>query len=122
MRISDWSSDVCSSDLRYRSFLVARAISGRAARRVVTTDIYASADADCPGKRRSVKPGVPCREVMARRQQHIGSTRRLPQDFAAQGIIGLLVNVAAGGQVAPISLDLIIAISGGVRSEEHTAE
>src|SRR3546814_4709454 len=71
MRISDWSSDVCSSDL-------------------------------------------PCREVMARRQQHIGSTRRLPQDFAAQGIIGLLVNVAAGGQVAPISLALIIAICGEV--------
>src|SRR3546814_13086824 len=59
MRISDWSSDVCSSDL-------------------------------------------------------IGSTRRLPQDFAAQGIIGLLVNVAAGGQVAPISLALIIAICGEV--------
>src|SRR3546814_12464898 len=51
---------------------------------------------------------------MARRQQHIGSTRRLPQDFAAQGIIGLLVNVAAGGQVAPISLALIIAICGEV--------
>src|SRR3546814_2235230 len=85
MRISDWSSDVCSSDL-----------------------------ADCPGKRRSVKPGVPCREVMARRQQHIGSTRRLPQDFAAQGIIGLLVNVAAGCQVAPISLALILAICGAV--------
>src|SRR3546814_20408759 len=32
----------------------------------------------------------------------------------SQGIIGLLVNVAAGGQVAPISLALIIAICGEV--------
>src|SRR3546814_17495854 len=101
MRISDWSSDVCSSDLRYRSFLVARAISGRAARRVVTTDIYASADADCPGKRRSVKPGGPCRDVMARLPQHIGSPRRLPQDFAdRKGVVlgqRVAVRVDLGG-------------------------
>src|SRR3546814_6789486 len=105
MRISDWSSDVCSSDLEDGQLLLDRADHAVAVRAVARGDVAAAA----VGRGIDVVPfrgGLEARRVLV--AQGVG-----PGGDAGQG------RVLLAGQQAR---DLGVGGRGEVRSEEHTSE
>src|SRR3546814_9667694 len=98
MRISDWSSDVCSSDLAAKAML----------RPLVAADFISMEDP--PDGRRGRRPARQARHRSARGRRPGGQLRRLCADRQP----GLRVWPASHeGRQAPIP---------GQRSEEHTSE
>src|SRR3546814_4753746 len=113
MRISDWSSDVCSSDLPYRRLERAR---DRAARR----------RQDHPPERELHRPGRPRlradQQALIRRS---GLRRRRPSAPGARCFRMLAVLQSEGAKKAAQKRGLFVTRRTGIsawRSEEHTSE
>src|SRR3546814_2127058 len=108
MRISDWSSDVCSSDLRQRP---AAAVAGRAG-------------IGAGGVRAYSEPGaIEVQDGAAARRHRVDVHHRRPQAHAGdQGVEGALVLAVVvrhvGRGAAHIEADKLPE----ARSEEHTSE
>src|SRR3546814_8929975 len=132
MRISDWSSDVCSSDLRCGLAVAGRLGSGRAAAGaavagllLVVLALAAQIEAEAAGIRLHAgllqSPFEPARVTL----QEIERLRALRRDDGAQcavaGILQLHLDAAERGRVQ-FDADLVLAGGLGARSEEHTSE
>src|SRR3546814_1055665 len=104
MRISDWSSDVCSSDLQ---FVLGCRLAGSGGRRIDHLDIDA------------VRPGERFLEAGAQRSEAVeadaGGQRRLQRRGERVGIEG-----RADGEAQ--RLLHLAQEAGRLRSEEHTSE
>src|SRR3546814_1995853 len=107
MRISDWSSDVCSSDLRARGFIVGRELTGG---------------------RREVRRGPSrCRVHVVRPRRDVplfGLRAGLQVDIEKVGQPFVDDEVVSDFQQFAVLEQLVAAADGElrVRSEEHTSE
>src|SRR3546814_1056738 len=102
MRISDWSSDVCSSDLVWIVEPNAAALQGEIAR-----GVNHAADAARPPA--DLKPAL---MVFAVKPQMLAAALPHYEGFAANGAAAL--SIAAGWRLA--------GFEAALRSEEHTSE
>src|SRR3546814_4030999 len=103
MRISDWSSDVCSSDLLSRAQPSADPLPGRAARRVAPS-------------RSGCVPRLPRFEARPRDLcplRLFGALMLSPEEWSI-----VVLSLKVGGAAVLATLPLAFAI----RSEEHTSE
>src|SRR3546814_3933472 len=112
MRISDWSSDVCSSDLVYPAGPVHLAFIGRV-KRYKAPDLLASTVQDLP-------PST-ARLVIAGYCTDADLTAELRQAAASAGNIHLQLEYLSDAEIERIT-DEADAVVLPYRSEEHTSE
>src|SRR3546814_7406623 len=106
MRISDWSSDVCSSDLLHQTAALQQQILSSGIGGLGRSDVDRSVRAQCT--RRCELIGLSVRVHQLRKQRHVVVQRQVAEGAEAQ---------------SPDRIDGVeIAVGVEVRSEEHTSE
>src|SRR3546814_3783570 len=125
MRISDWSSDVCSSDLRWKAGHCDRIVRMRRPRDVSRGRevLQGSGRADACGRRggrrlRGNRTADPCEENR-HGQRPVRAVVRVACDARVDP--GRIVGRGGGGMNRARRFDAII-VGAGQRSEEHTSE
>src|SRR3546814_5812126 len=120
LRISDWSSDVCSSDLRARPHRLAQPVeAGAGGAELVPLRVPQRQHGDVDvggGATVAEQPGSSVREGRFDRAP------RLVQGRHRQGLHRLVVGVAHPVVVRVVITDVGGIDRGGTRSEEHTSE
>src|SRR3546814_1325576 len=116
MRISDWSSDVCSSDLNQRAQLLGDLDdTGGKAGAAFITDVAFDGDQIFAGHRQVFKADVA--QILRSRQLHAIRAINPNAERAAAVRQKVKIPILACGRRKTIQAGL-----GGARSEEHTSE